>query len=207
MSSARTRSSLALPALLLFLCSCSGGEKAPSFAPGDYAVYRYSGSYREKPVTLTRTVADAPKGGDIIFLNEWESGGERRAWREHIAPRPYDLSHNLASRLEVPDGKGWKEIPNPDNMELFRLREGTLFNPQGLPRLRKEEPAEFEAGGKKYPCVRKTYRAMAGGRRVALTRLEAEGFKWGVLLEEYAVVQPPEPVFRNELIEEGNRKP
>jgi hypothetical protein len=206
MNSAGTRSSLAFPALLL-LCACSGGGKVPVFAPGDYAVYRYSGSYRGKPVTLRRSVAAAPPGGDIIFLNEWESGGRKRTWREHIAPRPYDLSHNLASRLEIPDGKSWKEIPNPDNMELFRLREGTIFNPQGLPRRRKEEPGEFEAGGKKYTCVIRTYRAMAGGKRAVLTRKEAEDFKWGVLLEEYKVPQSGESVFRTELIEEGNRKP
>ncbi|KAF0127571.1 MAG: hypothetical protein FD189_45 [Elusimicrobia bacterium] len=207
MSPARTRSNRALPALLLFLCACSGGGEAPSFAPGDYAVHRYSGSYRKDPVTLRRSVVAAPPGGDIIFLNEWESGGQKRTWREHIAPRPYDLSHNLASRLELPDGKNWKEIPNPDNMELFRLREGTLFNPQGLPRLRKEEPGEFEAGGKKYHYVLKTYRTMVGGKRAVLTRREADGFKWGKFLEEYKAQQSGEVVFRTELIEEGSRKP
>lgn len=206
MSSARTRSNFALPALLL-LCSCSGGEKAPAFAPGDYAVYRYSGSYRREPVTLARSVEAAPPGGDIVFLNEWESGAEKRAWREHIAPRPYDLSHNIASRLEVPDGENWKELPNPDNMELFRLRDGTLFNPQGLPRLRKEEHGEFLAGGKKYPCVVKTYRTMVGGKRALLVRREAEDFKWGILSEEYKVQQSGETVFLAELIEEGNRRP
>lgn len=207
MNSARTRSSRALPALLLFLCACSGGGEAPAFAPGDYAVHRYSGSYREDPVTLTRTVAAAPPGGDIVFLNEWESGGRKRTWREHIAPRPYDLAHNLASRLEIPDGADWAEIPNPDNMELFRLRDGTLFNPQGLPRLRREEPGEFEAGGTKYPCVVKTYRTMVGGKRAVLVRKEAEGFKWGVFLEEYKIPQSGEVVFRTELVEAGNRKP
>jgi len=206
MSSAGTRSSLVLPALFL-LCSCSGGGKTPAFAPGDYAVYRYSGSYRQEPVTLARSVEAAPPGGDIVFLNEWRSGGEGRAWREHIAPRPYDLSHNIASRLELPAGEGWKELPDPENLELLRLREGTLFNPQGLPRLRKEEPGEFSAGGKKYPCVVKTYRTMVGGKRALLVRREAEGFKWGILSEEYKEQQSGGTLFLAELIEEGNRKP
>jgi hypothetical protein len=206
MSSAGTRSSLAFPALLL-LCACSGGGEAPSFAPGDYAVYRYSGSYRREPVTLERTVEAAPPGGDIVFLNEWSSGGARRAWREHIAPRAYDLAHNLAGRLEIRENGAWREIPNADNMELFRLREGTLFNPQGLARLRKTEPGVFEAGGKKYPCDYKTYRTMVDGKRALLRRAEAAGFKWGYLLEDYRLPQAAEPVFRSELIEEGNRKP
>lgn len=204
MSSAGTRSSHALAALLL--CACSGGGEAPAFAPGDYAVYRYSGSYRKDPVTLKRTVEAAPAGGDIIFLNEWESGGLKRSWREHIAPRPYDLSHNITSRLEIPDGDGWKGLPDPDNMKLLELRDGTLFNPQGLPRLRKEQPWEFKTAARTYPCVHKTYRAMVGGKRTVLTRAEAEGFKWGYLLENY---RDPSggSIFRAELIEEGNRKP
>jgi hypothetical protein len=207
MSSAGTRSSLALPALLLLLSACSGSKEVPAFAPGDYAVYRYSGSYRKDPVTLKRTVEAAPAGGDIIFLNQWESAGEKRTWREHIAPRPYDLTHNLAGRVELPDGDGWSEVSNPDNMKLLELRDGTLFNPQGLPHLRKEEPGEFLAGGNKYPCVVKTYRTMVRGKRALLVRREAKGFKWGPLSEEYKAIQSVDFVFRSELIEEGNRRP
>lgn len=175
----------ALAALILFFCGCSSmKEEASRYAAGDFVAYRYSGSYRKEPITLTEKVL-SKEGNKLCILVVWKSGAETRTWKQFVTDTAYNRTNNIVDRLVLVENGIEKELPNRENVDLFRLYDGTFLMPQRPPELVKEEVKSVSVCGRQYNCRVKTYRTRVSGQRATMTVAESADFTWTTVYSRY----------------------
>lgn len=165
------------------LAACGGGE--PSlFEKGDFVVYRYSGAYRKDPITLRETVT-AKEGNKLEILVEWASGTEKRSWKQFVTDTRYNRDNNIVDRLVLIENGAERELDNRDNLDLFRLFEGTFIMPQRLPKLISTEKKQVALAGRAFDCEVSTYRTKALDKHAVMIETSCPAFKWGKAGAEY----------------------
>ena len=225
-------------AALCLLClfafwGCKAMPETSKYEVGDYVVYKYYGSYRPEPVILTEKIL-SKAGNKLEILVEWKSGKESRSWKQFVTDTPFNRKNNIIDRLVKIENGRETELPNKDNLDVFKLYEGTYLMPQHSPRLVRDEKAAVTIGKDSYLCRTRVYKTKVLGRRADMTVTDSEEFKWTNVSSSYTVSrsgyrpfgygasakQPavkakaprPEPKERGELIyavevlEHGNRK-
>jgi hypothetical protein len=177
-----------------------GNDAAPMRVPGDFAVYRISGSYREAPVSITQRLVARSEGVMVLDMTIEDGGSMERL------------------RLRVEDGPEHRG----DVLSVAKL-EGGVMTPFGVAayerRMSELVPAADDNEGEigktgevvkvgvtRIPCVRTEYRVRFGAHRGVMSTLSAEGFPWDNLGGR--VVAEDGSVFYNaQLVELGNRQP
>jgi len=175
-------------ACLSFFCACRQAPAASRFEPGDYVVYKYYGAYRPQPVFLTKKVL-SKNGNSVEILVEWRSGPGRRAWKEFITDTPYNRANNLVDRLVSLEGGKEAELENAENLDLFRLYEGTYLLAQHSPRPEGESGKTVRVGSGEFLCRERVYDSKALGARVKVTDTDCAEFKWGKVSSSWAAVR------------------
>ena len=176
---------LAVCSLALWGCKAAP-ESSSKFEVGDYVVYKYSGSYRPEPIFLTEKVLSKTDKNKLEILVEWKSGNETRTWKQYVTDNQYNRSNNIVDRLVKIDGANEIELPNKDNQDLYRLYEGTYLMTQRSSRLIREEKKNMQAGAGNYLSRIRTYETKALGKRVEMTVVDSDEFKWTNISSNYA---------------------
>ncbi|HNW44491.1 MAG TPA: hypothetical protein PKI19_08295 [Elusimicrobiales bacterium] len=198
---------LALAALcLVFFSACRQAPAASRFEPGDYAVYKYYGAYRPQPVFLTNKVL-SKKGAAVEMLVEWRSGAERRAWKEFFTDTPYNRANNLVDRLVSLEGGKEKELANAENLDLFKLYEGTYLMAQHAPRPESEAEKTVQVGSEKFSCRVRVYDSKALNARLKAADTDCADFKWGKVSSYWAAVRGGALLYAFEIQDHGSLKP
>ncbi|MBM4375089.1 MAG: hypothetical protein FJ095_08395 [Deltaproteobacteria bacterium] len=174
-------------------------ESAPMSLPGDYAVYRLSGSYRSEPATVVQRVVSRRAG--LLVLDVTIEDAER--------------SDTL--RLRVDDGARRGEL-----LSVGRLSRGRL-EPYGVAayeaRMAELVPAAddsegelgrngevFRVGATSLFALRTDYRVSVGVQHGTLTTYGVSGFP-GETLGGKLVTDDGTVVYHAQLVELGNQQP
>lgn len=191
---------------LLGVWGCKGAPETSKYEAGDYVVYKYSGSYRPEPVFLTETILSKTGGNKLEILVEWKSGKEIRTWKQFVTDTAYNRANNIVDRLVRIDGGGKEtELPNNENLDLFKLYEGTYLVPQRIPSLVGEAKRIWPVGKDSYLCRVRTYKTKALGRRAEMTVVDSAEFKWTTVGSSYKDLNGG-LLYAVEVLECGNKK-
>lgn len=141
--------------------------------PGDFVVYRFTGSFRKAPLTLSEKVV-ARNGATItvdLALTDGESKEEMRIRIDESSP-----THNevvSAARLE-----GGAE--KPATIEAYeKLMLKTTLSADANEALMGTEDVTVDVGGSAIPAKSTTYRVRIGKKTATLKTFESAAFAWG----------------------------
>lgn len=172
---------------------------SPMTLPGDYAVYRLTGSYRPEGVTITQRVRSRQHGLLVLDMSIEDAQGTEQL------------------RLRIDDGARRGEV-----LSVGRLREGKL-EPYGVvayeARMTDLVPAAevnegeiartgeiVTVGTSPVFCVRTDYRVRMGTQRGTMSTLGVSGFP-GENLGGKIVTDDGSVIYHAQLVELGNQQP
>jgi hypothetical protein len=180
--------------------SASPEGDANARKPGDFVIYRFSGSFRKTPLTLTQRVVDRRDAILTVDVTA-ESGAEKRSLRVKINDAPGAKNEVVSvARLE-----GGKEKPASLDAYEALMAEAMLAADQNEAFLGAEEVL-VDIGGVPLPCHKASYRVRVGNKQATLRTLSSDGFAWGDVGGE--ITTPGGKVlYRAELLEAGHTDP
>jgi len=144
------------------------------FAPGDFVVYKFTGSFRSHPMSLIERVV--AQDGDATTLDFALDDGElMRTLRVRMAGSPAEP--RVVSAAWV-DGNVEGPVPVSTFDDLLAK---TILAPERNDGLVDSEPATVQVAGKAVACHRNTYRVVVHGRKATMTTYTNDGFRWGDL--------------------------
>ncbi|OGS09200.1 MAG: hypothetical protein A2270_06470 [Elusimicrobia bacterium RIFOXYA12_FULL_51_18] len=197
------RAALGLLCLSAFW-GCKAVPETSKYEAGDYVIYKYYGSYRPEPVILTEKIL-SKTGNKLEILVDWKSGKEGRSWKQVVTDTPFNQKNSIIDKLvRIENGKE-TELPNKDNLDLFKLYEGTYLMPQHSPRLINEEKKNLPVGNDNYLCRVRVYKTKVMGRHADMTVTDSEEFKWTNVSSSYKDSRGG-LIYAVEVLEHGNRK-
>ena len=167
-------------------------------------VYRYYGSYRPEPVILTERVLSKTGGNRLEIAVEWKSGKETRSWKQFVTDTQYNRDNDVVDRLVLSDNGKETELPNKDNLDLFKLYEGAYLIPQHSPVLSGEVEQLVTVGRDKFPCRVRTYKTKVRNRHAVMTVTDSKEFKW-TNVSRYYKTQQGGLIYAMEVVGYGNR--
>ncbi len=194
-----------IAACLLLLWGCKAAPEISKYEAGDYVVYKYYGFYRPVPIMLTERVLAKTGGNKLELLVEWQSGKEARVWKQFVTDTAYNRANNIVDRLVLLENGRETELPNRDNLDLFKLYEGTYLIAQHMPRLVKEEKLALPVGGGSCLCRVRTYKTKVLGMHATMTVADSEEFKWTNVSTTYKDIKGG-LLYAVEVAECGNKK-
>ena len=172
---------------------------------GDYVIYKYWGSYRHEPVILTEKVLSKTGGNKLEILVDWKSGKEARTWKQFVTDTAHNRANSIVDRLVLVAGGKETELANKDNIDLFKLYEGTFLIIQHDPIVIREEKKTLPVGHVSYLCRVRTYRTRALGIRAEMTVADSDEFKWNNVSSSYRDMKGG-LLYTAEVVEHGNKK-
>lgn len=173
-------------ALLTTLAGCAGlapPQTAPrdpsgtSYRPGDYVVYRYTGAFTPRPVTLSEQVIKQ-QGSRLEIYVLAERGDERLEWVQVVTDTPDNQKNNMLDELYLLEHGQRVRLQNRNNEDALRLFRWTMIMPEGRPRDRELEPCEKYFGGRTFVCFCETGDNTWRGEEIAFEATRCPGFLW-----------------------------
>ncbi len=127
---------------------------------GDFFVHRFSGSFSDKPMTLSEAVV-AKKGNLIVIDYTLDEGGKQARLR---------VTHDMGTDrvLRVREMQGDKEIPS-DAQAYEAMMEKTLFIPDENEKKLGQEKTTCLVGGKELDCEKTSYEVRVGDKTATFT--------------------------------------
>ena len=175
-------------------------ESAPMRIPGDFAVYRISGSYRESPVSITQRVV-AHSAGVIILDMTIDEGGAS----EQLRLRVDDTPEHRGELLSVAKMEGG--MLKPFGVAAYEQRMSEI-----VPAADDNEgeigtsPEVLKVGATPIACTRIEYRVRIGAHRAVMSTLSAQGMST-MNLGGKVVSDDGTVIYQAQLVELGNRQP
>lgn len=165
-------------------------------APGDFIVYRFSGSFRKAPLTLSERVI-AKKGALLTIDLSADDDGKK-----------------TELRLTVDDAGGKNEVvrvarlvggvEKAATLESYeKLMATTVLAADENEALLGKEEITLDLGGAPLPCRKTSYRVRVGKKQATLRTLESEGFAWGDVGGEITS-SAGKTLYRAEILELGH---
>jgi len=178
-----------------------GGETAAAPAtvarvPGDFVVYRFTGSFRKAPLTLSEKVV--ARSGGILTIDftaqEGDVKDELRVKFDEGSP-----SHNeVVSVARLTGG-----VEKPATLEVYEaLMARTTLTADQNEALVGTEEVTVDIGGTSVTARRTTYRVRVGKKQATLKTLESSAFVWGDVGGE--ITAAGKVLYRAEVIEAGH---
>ena len=164
--------------------------------PGDFVVYRFSGSFRKAPLTLTQKVV-ARTGAIVTIDLSLQDGGSKEALRVKIDESSPSRSDVVSvARLEG----GVEKAATLEAYEQLMTR--TTLSADQNEALVGTEDVTVDVGGAAVSAKRTTYRVRVGKKQATLKTLESTGFAWGDVGGEITTTNG-KLLYRAEVIEAG----
>lgn len=164
---------------------------------GDFFVHRFSGSYRQTPITLTeRVVAEEDDLWVVDYtLEEGEATFTLRARLEKQSGR--------VVRVSEVDGENEIDAPISTYNDLLAK---TLFAPDVNETLIDEQPETCLVGPDELECETKNYRVFVGDQEAVLSVTQSPELPGRDISGEVVGIDGS-LIYRAELVESGNEKP
>jgi hypothetical protein len=166
-------------------------------APGDFVVYRFTGSFRKAPLTLAEKVV-ARSGAVVtvdLALKDGDAREELRVKIDEASP-----SHNevvSVARLEA-------GVEKPATIEAYEaLMQRTTLSADQNEAVVGAEDVTVDVGGAAVPAKRTTYRVRVGKKQATLKTLESAAFAWGDVGGEITT-DSGKLLYRAEVVEAGH---
>jgi hypothetical protein len=143
--------------------------------PGDFVVYRFSGSYRKSPVTVTQRIIDR-RDGVLVVDVAIEDEGKRDELRLRVHDVPGEPD-DVLSVARVDSG-----VLKPFGVAAYEaLMAKTMLSVDRNEALLNTEEATIKIGTGAFDCVKSSYRIRTGDNLATMTTLESSTFAWGDL--------------------------
>lgn len=178
-----------------------GADATPAAAPatvgrmpGDFVVYRFTGSFRKTPLTLSQKVV-AREGSIItvdLSLSDGSTKDEMRVRIDEASPTQI-LSASLLD-------KGVEKPSTVDAYEALMLR--TTLSADANEALVGTEDVTVDVGAAQLPAKRTTYRVRVGKKTALMSTFESAGFAWGDVGGEIA--SGGKVLYKAQVIEAGH---
>jgi hypothetical protein len=168
--------------------------------PGDFVVYRFSGSFRKTPLTLTQRVIE--RSGSILTLDvTTEAGNVKRELRVKINDAA-DAKNEVLSVARLEGG-----VEKPASLDAYDalMAEATLAADQNEAFLGTEDVL-VDIGGAPLPCHKASYRVRVGKKQATLNTLSSDGFAWGDIGGEITAAGG-KLLYRAEVVDAGHTAP
>jgi hypothetical protein len=141
--------------------------------PGDFVVYRFTGSYRKEPVTLTQRVID--RSFDTLLVDVTIEDGKKT---KRLRLRIDDTVKSGGELLSVAELDG--NVQRPFGVPAFEKLMGELVlgadENQGMIDSR---PITVHLPNGEIACTRTSYKVKVGKREAVMRTVAAEKFAWG----------------------------
>ncbi len=149
-------------------------------APGDFVVYRFSGSYRDAPVTLTQKVVSREGGYLTVDVTLDEGGAQQR-----LRLRMSDEGPRAGELLSVAKLEGDVQVP------LGIAAYGQLMNDVVLSADENSGIVDattmlVDVGGDDLYCDVTSYQVRVGAHDAVMTTVSSDEFAWGHVAGEIA---------------------
>lgn len=154
--------------------AASGDEAAPARVPGDFVAYRFSGSFRKEPVTLTQRVV-AREGTALVIDLTLESGGEAEALRVRMSDAEERRGEVLSAARVDKDGR-----ERPADIAAYEalMAKTALAADENEAELGAED-VTVDVGGAPLPCRKVSYRVRVGKSVATMKTIQSDAFAWG----------------------------
>jgi hypothetical protein len=165
--------------------------------PGDFVVYRFSGSFRKTPLTLTEKVI--AREGDAILLNVTaDDGAQKRELKVKIG----DAGEHKNEVLAVWKIENGKETAS--TVEAYEaLLASTTLSADSNDAVLGSEDVKVAVGKDTVDAKRTSFRVRVGKRHGTLKTLESGAFAWGELGGEITT-DGGKVLFKAEVVDAGH---
>jgi hypothetical protein len=169
---------------------------APSRAVGDFIVHRFSGSFRDAPLTLTQRVV--AREGDVLVIDmTLDEGGSRQTLRVRMD----DSAEKRGEVVRV--SRVVEGLEKEASMDLFdaMMAKTALAADQNEEVLGSEE-LTVDVGGTAIAAQKTSFRVRLGKVQATLQTVQSDRFAWGDLGGEITTASG-DVIYRAELVEAG----
>lgn len=171
--------------------------QAPARMPGDFVVHKFSGSFRDTPITLTQRV-NARDGNTLVIDITFEEGETKQILRVRMDDSP----EKRGDVISVATLDGARE--KPASISLYEnLMARTALAADENEEVLGSEAVTVDVGGAALAANKTTYRVRIGKREGTLRTIQSDGFAWGDLGGEITS-QNGKVLYKAELIEAGH---
>lgn len=177
--------------------TASEAEMTGARKAGDFIVYRFTGSFRKAPLTLTERVIER-RGAMLTVEITAEEGESKRQLRVKI--NEASAVKNDVVAVSVIEG-GAEKAAGIEAYEAL-LAETSLAADENEAMIGAED-AMLDVGGAPLPVRKTSYRVRVGKKSATLRTVESEGFAWGDLGGEITAANG-KVLYRAEVVELGH---
>jgi hypothetical protein len=168
--------------------------------PGDFIVYRFSGSFRKTALTLSERVI-ARNGARLTVDITADDDGTKQELRV-IFDESHGATNEVVSVSRLVGG-----VAKPATIELYEaLMASTVLAADENEALLGKEELTLDLGGAPLPCRKTSYRVRVGKKHATLRTLESDGFAWGDVGGEITTASG-KTLYRAEIVELGHTDP
>jgi hypothetical protein len=168
----------------------------PLRAPGDFAVFRFSGKLKKHPVTLTERVVALQDDATVIDYT-LEDGASKQTMRVRSVGE--GVEQKIASAALM-DG----EVEGPVPTSAFdAFLAGTFVATDTNAGVASTEKATVSLGGRSIDCTKTTYKVTVGKKDATMMVLASDTFSWGDVGGEIRAADGS-LLYKAELVSEGN---
>jgi hypothetical protein len=169
---------------------------SPARTPGDFVVYRFTGSFRRAPLTLTERVV--AKKGSVLTIDFAAAEGDKREELRVSIDEASPTHNEVTSVARLVRG-----VAKPAGIEAYEaLMARTALAADSNDALVGTEEVTVDVGGAAVPAKQTTYQVRVGKRPATLRTLESAAFVWGDVGGE--ITAGGKVLYRAEVIEAGH---
>ena len=177
--------------------TASEAETTGARRAGDFIVYRFTGSFRKTPLTLTERVVE--RRGAMLTVDITAEEGESKC-QLRVKINEASAVKNDVVAVSVIEG-GAEKAAGIEAYEAL-LADTSLAADENEAMLGAED-AMLDVGGAPLPVRKTTYRVRVGKKTATLRTVESEGLAWGDLGGEITAANG-KVLYRAEVIELGH---
>lgn len=171
---------------------------------GDYVVYRYSGAFTPAPVSLREVVLER-EGDRLVIEVTATRASEQRRWLQVVTDTPENQRNNVVDELYEVVGGSKIRLENRDNLDLYRLYEWVVLQPDGKAAEVTTRRGEFSVSGKTFACEVSAGKNSWRGKQVRFEMQECPTFLWTHGPGRFWVDDTGEDIMRVEVVEAGRK--
>jgi hypothetical protein len=167
--------------------------------PGDFVVYRFSGSYREAPVTLTQRVVGRENGLFILDVTIDREGGQQRL-RLRIGAEG-ERQGELVSVAEL-EGS----VQRPFGVAAYEqlMNDIVLGADENVDQVSRAD-VTIDVAGHPVACTKTTYRVRVGAHEAYMTTISSPQFPWGHLGGDISTIDG-KVLYKAEIVDAGDAR-
>jgi len=174
----------------------AAASAAPARTPGDFVVYRFTGSFRKAPLTLTERVV-ARQGSVLTIDFSTAEGAAHQALRVRFDEASPTRNEVLSVARLV------RGVENPATIEAYEaLMARTALAADNNDALVGTEEVTVDVGGAALVARQTTYRVRVGKRAATLRTVESSSFAWGDVGGD--ITADGKVLYRAEVVEAGH---